>query len=270
MTIAMMLRSLVFASLLYPQAVMAQEEQCPLCLGGAEPDLSLTIGGAADGVSCSQLVSDVELDADGCQELQLLGYRHCGCPEYSQDYYCPMCKNSFMDIPNRFMMIPGTDITCDEHLFIKASDLNSCEDAMKAGYVCGCPEAEEPFCQICGGSMEDDENLGTPDALMTISGVGSYTCRELANQALLGSLSAEQCSLVQEQASSACGCVVSNPSTEDTKEEGVGNPEPSNSTVPVATDSATANGSGATFSQASNTPMIALTVALAVQMLTCL
>jgi hypothetical protein len=263
-----MLRSLVFARMLYTQAVTAQE-QCPLCLGGAEPNLNLTVGGASDGVSCSLLVTDVELDVDGCRELQLVGYRYCGCPEYPEDYFCPMCKDSFVDIPNRFKMIPGTDISCDDHLFIKASDLSSCDDAMKAGYVCGCPEAEEPFCQVCGGSIEDDENLDQPDALMTISGVGSYTCRELANQALLGILSEEQCLLVKAEAAKACGCAVSNPSNENT--EGGTTPEPSNAPVPVATDSSTTDGkSGAAFSQSSNIPIVVLLAVLAIQMPMCL
>lgn len=196
----------------------AQQQKCSLCFGDAEPNLEKTIGGAPDGPSCGSLVMDVEIDLDGCRGLQKLGYQWCDCPEYPQDYFCPMCQDGFVDIPKRFKEIPGMGgKTCDDKLFVKSSSVDTCADAMKPGYVCGCPDAPEPECTICGLDVEEDSKITNPEATLTINNVGSYTCQEFANQAILGSLTSEQCALVQEQAFEACGCMRSSPSSESTE-----------------------------------------------------
>lgn len=186
-----------------------QEEEssgtCSLCVGGAPANLTKFIGGGTEGVSCGDVATNVILSEDGCFSLQLQGYRYCDCPDYPRDYFCPMCENAFMDIPNRFKTIPGTEDSCDEKLFVRASEVDGdCEEAMKPGFVCGCPGAEEPECKICNGNSNAISN---PDAQLVISGVGSFTCQELVDQALLGSLDMEQCVLVQAEAFTACGCM---------------------------------------------------------------
>lgn len=234
-----MMQRIVITLLLLAGSTTAQQ-QCPLCFGDAEPNLEKTIGGAPDGPSCGSLVMDVEIDLDGCRELQKLGYQWCDCPEYPKDYFCPMCQGGFVDIPKRFKEIPGMGgKTCDDKLFVKKSS-DSCADAMKPGYVCGCPDAPEPECTICGLAVEEDSKITNPEARLTINNVGSYTCQEFANQAILGSLTTEQCALVQEQAFEACGCVGSDPSESTEMGPEMGNStekadEPSTQ-VPVETD----------------------------------
>ncbi|CAB9502708.1 expressed unknown protein [Seminavis robusta] len=236
-----MLRPLLFTYLFFYLPIVSAQQQCPLCYGGdAAANLNNTIGGAADGVTCGEFLNDVELDSDDCLNLQLVAYRYCGCPRYPEEFYCPMCKDSFVNIPNKFKTIPGTEKTCDEKLFVKSSEMpsNGCSDAMKPGYVCGCPDAEEPFCQICGGSVEDDTKIRNPEATLTINGVGVKTCQQIANEALLGSLSIEQCSLVQAEAFTTCGCegseeLEANAPTSDASSK-------NNATdVPLETDAAT-------------------------------
>ena len=179
------------------------EAQCTLCFGGDDANLTKTVGGAADGVPCSLLISDVNIDEEACRDLQLLGFRYCDCPSYPTEHFCPLCKDSFKDIPNRFKLIPGTDDTCDDKLFVSIDDVESCEEAMKPGFACGCPEAEEPACQICGDS--NDISNFSQDRL-TVNTVGSYMCQEWADQAVLGDLDLEQCALVSAEALEFCGC----------------------------------------------------------------
>lgn len=201
-----MMRLSTLLLLLLSTTTTAQTSSCSLCLGGAEANLTKTIGGTPTDPSCAALSSNVEIDEDGCRDLQVLGYRWCDCPDYPEDYYCPMCKNAFTNIPNRFKQIPGTGKTCEDQLFVPKSSVGSCLEAMKPGYVCGCPDADEPYCTICGGSVEGDAQITNPEAMLTINGVGSFSCQELVDQAIVGDLSVDQCGLVQAEAFQVCGC----------------------------------------------------------------
>lgn len=238
---SLLIISLAASLLLSTKHVVLAQQQCTLCLGGAEANLTKTIGGAPGDPSCSSVASDVEtFDEDSCRELNVVGYRWCGCPDFPVDHYCPMCKDAVSDLPNRFKEIPdGTGKTCDDKLFVPKGSVESCEDATKPGYACGCPEAEEPHCKICGGTVEDDSQITKPDALLTIDGVGSYSCQELVNQALLNNLSDEQCGLVKAEAFETCGC----PGTagETMPEESDTPPEESTTDVPVETDEPTSS-----------------------------
>lgn len=212
-----MLRLLTLLLLGYLPDSLAQQ-QCSLCFGGGEPNLNNTIGGNPGDTGCSAFANDVEIDADGCRDLQVLGYRWCDCPDYPEEFFCSMCNDGFFAIPNRFKQIPGLDKTCEDRLFVPKTSVDSCDDAMKPGFVCGCPEAEEPHCSICGAGTAEDAKIAYPDALLTINKVGSFTCQELVNQALLGSLTMEQCGLVQAEASETCGCAVLDGLPEETDE----------------------------------------------------
>jgi len=126
-----------------PSAVSGQ---CSLCFGGGEAaNLANTVGGGtANGVPCSELVNNVELaDSDGCRDLQLLGYRYCDCPSYPTDYFCAMCDDASMDIPDRFRVIPGTEDTCEDLLFVKKDSAgDSCDDIQMLSVFCECPGIE--------------------------------------------------------------------------------------------------------------------------------
>ena len=190
----------------YTQPTNAQAQQdsvCSLCFGGEEANLTATVGGAADGVPCSALVNDLLVDEETCRDLQLLGFRYCGCPSYPTDHFCPMCEDSFIDIPVRFQAIPGTPDTCDDRLFVPLEDVDGdCTLAMKPGFACGCPNAEEPACQICGGQSNDITNLSLDGIL--VQTIGSFTCQEWADQAVLGDLDTEQCALVTDAVADIC------------------------------------------------------------------
>jgi len=232
--------------------VVVGQTECTLCFGGDEANLTKTVGGASDGVPCSLLITDVNINEEDCRDLQLLGYRYCDCPSYPAEYFCPMCPNAATDIPNRFQLIPGTDDTCDDQLFVSIDEVDSCDDAMKPGFVCGCPGAIKPDCMICGGTSNDISNVS--DERLTIESVGSFTCEEFANQAVLGDLTVEQCALVTEEATSFC-C----PSPEEEEEDTTTTPSPDDTndttgteaeatTRPEESDSATiTDDSGAAF-----------------------
>lgn len=181
---------------------------CTLCIGGEDANLTATVGGAADGVPCAALVDNLEgITPQACQDLQLLGFRYCGCSSYPTDAFCPMCQDAVTDLPVRFQLIPGGGgDTCDDRLFVPVDDVDgNCSLAQKPGYACGCPNAEIPACQICGGESNDITTNPLSEDRVTVPTIGSFTCQEWANQAVLGDLDdIDQCALVTDAVTEVC------------------------------------------------------------------
>lgn len=227
----------LFAALQYTHVVVVvtaqdnnNDEVCSLCFGGDDANLTATVGGAVDGVPCSALTENlVGIDPTSCRDLQLLGFRYCDCPSYPTEHYCPMCEGSFTNIPVRFQAIPGTQDTCDDRLFVSMDDVDGdCALAQKPGFACGCPNAQPPACQICAGTSNDVTNMSLDGIL--VQTIGSFTCQEWADQAVLGDLSdTDQCALVTEAVADICCSVVEEEEEDTTAEDSdiMGDPEES-------------------------------------------
>lgn len=223
-------------------------EECTLCYDGSAANLELTIGGGSGGVKCSTLIEDVQgLSVDACLQLQMLGYTDCACPTYPSQY-CSMCDNDFTAIPNPNTLIPGTATKCSDRLFVKTNETFTCDDAKKPGYVCGCPDAIEPTCNICGSTNSQPTEW---NAQVIADGIGSYTCEELYHQTLLLELVAgDQCTSVQSVAKDVCKCTTnddnngSNSTPTSTTSDDTTLATNDSNTEPVVSDSTSSSGEG--------------------------
>jgi hypothetical protein len=172
-----------------------------LCYGGAEYNTSKFVGEIPCSVIATSLIGSNQED---CENYQVtFGFENCGCRTYP-DSFCPMCEGAFIDIPDGDLTVPGTDDQCSERLFVRADENGSCDHAGKPAYFCGCPGSTAPLCHVCG---DEKFEITKPNETLVVQGVGSATCEGYSIQALLGELDAEQCALMQAEASTGCGCV---------------------------------------------------------------
>jgi hypothetical protein len=150
--------------------------QCTLCEDGSAVDPNGTIGSATC-VQIDEASASTALDSTLCIEAQLEGYKNCGCPTFP-NVYCSMCSDGSFDIPNERTQVPFTGQTCAEILFVKETELNSCQDITKYQTLCECPNAPAApgTCLLCGDGTE------FRNADMVVDALGT-TCQQVLDYA---------------------------------------------------------------------------------------
>jgi hypothetical protein len=174
------------------------DSQCTLCQDGSAIDPTGMIGGT----SCTDIDSVIgatEPTSSTCIEAQLQGYLNCACPTFP-DAYCAMCADGFFDIPSPRKKIAFTDETCESVLFVKETELATCQDITKYASWCGCPGAPSApgTCMLCDPGME----LIT-DPSMVVDDDGT-TCQAAFDYAPFVTSDTECANVVQPVAAMCC------------------------------------------------------------------
>lgn len=161
---------------------------CTLCADGSAPLEGATLGGTTD---CSFIDANLAMtpaDSDDCVNIQIEGYRHCGCPTLPESI-CSMCDYSlttstangnssgffaplspgFANVTTR-LMVPGDFSSmsseylrffqCQELEFVprrqssnQEEQLPTCADVRGQAYFCGCAGSVRPLdCFLCPNS----------------------------------------------------------------------------------------------------------------------
>jgi hypothetical protein len=146
-------RLLLPSALLLGYAATLANSQCTLCEDGSDIDPNGMIG-STPCADIDSVIGATPTDSATCVDAQLQGYLHCGCPTYP-GVFCAMCSEGGTDITNR-QKIAFTNQTCEDVLFVKEVDLNSCADITQYESLCGCPDAPAApaTCSLCGEGEE--------------------------------------------------------------------------------------------------------------------
>jgi hypothetical protein len=179
----------------YAATLTLVDSQCTLCEDGSPIDPNGMIGGTP----CADIDSVIGLtptNSTTCVEAQLQGYLNCGCPTYP-GVYCAMCAEGGTDITAR-QKIAFTNQTCEDVLFVKEAELDSCADITQYESLCGCPDAPAApgTCSLCG----EGEELTNES---TVVGAFETTCQDVFDYAPFVT-TAEECDGVIQPLNGMC------------------------------------------------------------------
>jgi hypothetical protein len=188
-------RRLLPSALLLGYAATLVDSQCTLCEDG-----SAITGGMIGMTPCADIDSVIgatDPTSTTCIDVQLQGYLNCGCPTYP-DVFCAMCSEGGTDINDR-KQIAFTNQSCEDVLFVKEAELNSCQDITQYESLCGCPDAPAApgTCSLCGDGMELI-NAGT------VVDDFDTTCQEAFDYAPFVATETECTSVIQPLVSMCC------------------------------------------------------------------